>query len=152
MPLDNPAQILPSVTAVNDDWKFKISGDFQLPNENAFLHVSRRVVVMVIQTDLTQGDDLGILRSLGKTVKMGGFRALRFVGVDADRSVDPIELVGKRYRGGKVIRPPTSADGKQVFQSCRAGALDHSIAVAVELWIIEMRVGIKKELIHESII
>lgn len=152
MPLDNAAQIHPSLTAVNDDWKLKISGDFQLSNENAFLHVSRRMVVVVIKASLTYSDDLGILRSLWEKVKVRRRGFLGFVRVDPDRSVDPIELIGKRHSRGKVVRPSTSTYGKQVFQARRAGALDHSVAVTVKLRIIEMRVGIKEELIHESII
>jgi hypothetical protein len=55
-----------SVTGVDDDGKATLDGELKLSRENVALDLSRAVVVMIVESDLTPGDHLWALNKMAK--------------------------------------------------------------------------------------
>ena len=70
---------------------------------------------------------------------MSGRDFLGFVGMDADGGVDPVVRFGVRNRGVELFRAGTYADGKNRVHTGGAGAIEHGVAILVELGEIDVR-------------
>ena len=125
---------------MNDDGKPCLLRKCHLIAEDAVLHIARRMIVVVVETDLAPGDDFGMLRQPGQVSQMLLRYLLRFVGMDADGGVNPIMMFGKWQRGIELLRSGARADGEECRHACRAGAIEHGFAVFGELREVDVRV------------
>ncbi len=98
---DQAQQIVPGIlavvgrTAVNDDRQLGRSRHFHLLEEDALLHVARRVIVKVVEPDLAPGDDFGIVRQALQFVEVGWLGEFGFMRVNSDGRVNPVVLLGE---------------------------------------------------------
>ena len=101
------------------------------------------MVVVIIEAHFAPGDHArvpGELVELREMLFGGGFRVVR---MNADRGVDPIVLLGERNRGiDPLRRAGAAADGQQRCDARRARAVEHRLAVFVELRDFQVRVRI----------
>src|SRR5580658_9776741 len=102
------------------------------------------MIVIVIESDLAPGDDLGMLcQSLHRLVS----RVIREPGLmrmNPDGCVQERILVRELNSGIERWRAVAVANGDDRPNSCRSGVSDHLFAIGVELLAVEMRVRIYK--------
>jgi len=67
---------------------------------------------------------------------------LRFVGMNPDRGVNPIVLLGEGHRRIELLGAWACADGEECRDSGGACAIKHGSAVFGELWEVDVRVRI----------
>ena len=139
---------MPGIAAVNDDGELGGVGEFHLLAEDTFLEVARGMVVEIIETDFAPGDDFGMLREAGKCVQMGQGDLPSFVGMDADRGVNPIPGFGVGESGVQFVWARAGTDGEQRCYTRGLGASEHGVAVSVELGEIDVSVGVNE--LHDS--
>jgi hypothetical protein len=60
----------PGITAVNDDRELGGVSEFHLLAENAFLEVTRGMIVEIVEADFAPGDDFRMLREAGESIEM----------------------------------------------------------------------------------
>ena len=139
---DHGEGIVPGFACVNDDGPFRLSGQNQLRREHGALHVARRKVVMVIETDLAYCQHLGMAREFGQAVQ--GLRSdlSGVVGMHADRCEDESVLLGEPDAGLEIRRAAAGSNRHNALDAGGAGALDGGIAVGGELLIIQVTVRI----------
>ncbi len=87
--------VVPGVPAMNDDRQLSRVSQLHLCAEDRCLHVARRMIVEIIQTDFAPGNDFAMLREAGEFVEVMLGDCLGFVRVDADTGVDPFVLFGE---------------------------------------------------------
>ncbi len=132
--------------AVDEDGKFDGGGELELLAEDALLHLSRRVVVMVVESDFSDGDDLRVMGEALHEFEVGGGEQARFVRVDADGGVDPEVLLGEGDGAGEVVGAVSVANGEQSSDAGVVGALDDRFAIGGELGAVEMGVGVEEHI------
>jgi hypothetical protein len=93
---------------------------------------------MVVQPDFTYTHNPRILRQLADLQGVMFREMPCIVRVNAHRGVNPIVALGQGDGSLEVIRSGTAPNGQKIAQSGSAGALDHRVAVGVEVGIIEM--------------
>ncbi len=127
---------------MNDDGKLRLPRQRHLVAKNAVLHIARRMIVKIIETDFAPSNDFGMLRQPGQLVQMLVRNFLRLVGMNPDGGVNPLVLLGKGQRGIELFRTWACADCKQCRHSRFASAVEHGVAVFRELWEVDVRVRI----------
>ena len=98
------------------------------------------MVIKIIQTNLTPGNDFGMFRQSGQVIQMLLRYFVRLVRMNPDRRVNPIVLLGEGQCRIELLRAGSCADGEQRRHSRGARALEHGFAVFRELWKINVRV------------
>ena len=138
--LENLERIVPCLAAVQDHRQPGLPGHFQLPAEDALLHLARRMIVVVIEADLAPRDHFRMPCQAGKAREMlfGGLDG--FVRMDPDGRPDPVMLLRKRKRRLQLRRPASAADGRNSHHACRARSIEHRLPVVVELGKLQVRV------------
>ncbi len=124
--LDHVQAIGPGITAMNDNRQLGLLCKRHLIAKHFLLHIARRMIVVVVKTDLAPGNNFGMLRQPRQFLQMLWRDFLRFVRMYTDGGVNPIMLFGKRQRG------------IQLLGSRRA--IEHSFAVFRELRKLNVRV------------
>ena len=127
---------------MDHDWQPRRTRHFELPAKHLLLHVPRRMIIVIVETNLAPGNHPGKSRQFLQIGKMRLRGKFRFVGVNADSRGDPVLLLGKWKCCIQVLRASTAADGKQRGHARSAGAFEHFAAVCVELREFEMGVRI----------
>ena len=117
-------------------------GDLQLPREDRALHVARREIVMVIEADFADGQHLRMRGQLAQPREGFGRGLGGIVRMHADGGVDERIALGQPDGGFQVGRAVAGADGHHALHAGGAGALDHLLAVGVELGVVQVAVGI----------
>jgi hypothetical protein len=129
---------------------FAASCHLHLLNEDALLHIARRVIVEVVEADLAPGDHVGIAGKALEFVEVRWRGECSFVRMNADRRVDARVFIGEfdgaveRARAGTVA----VADGEH---RCYAGCLGSSediSAVGIKALVLEMAVGVGEHWCH----
>ena len=69
--IDEPPRILVRFTVVQDDRQVQFAGESKLAGENSALHLARREIVVIVQTDLPYGDHLRLCGQLGQVHEDG---------------------------------------------------------------------------------
>src|ERR1700730_15124233 len=82
--------IRPSFAAVNDDGTAGAARDLELLSKDTLLNVARRMVVVIIEADFTQGEKFRMLRQLRELVIVRGRGELGFMWVNPGSGVDPV--------------------------------------------------------------
>src|SRR5690348_5042608 len=101
------------------------------------------MVVKIIEPHLTPGQHARVLRQFGESRKMFFCRGAGVVRMDADRSVDPVVMLGEWNRGiDALCWACDAADREDRHHAGRTGALEHRIAVCRERVALQMRMSI----------
>src|SRR5258705_5696333 len=131
--VDHVQTIGPGIAAVNDDGKLCLLRKGHLIAEDAVLRFARRMIVVVVETDLAPGDDFGMLRQLSQLIQMLLRDFLGFMGMNANGGVNPVMLFGKWQCGIELLAARPGADSEQSRDSSRTRAIEHGFAVLREL-------------------
>jgi hypothetical protein len=100
------------------------------------------VVVPVVESDFSDGDESRVGGELVQVVEVRRGEQACFVRVDSGGGVDPRVALGKGQGAGDVIGALAVADGEECANAGIVSALDHGIAIFGELWTIEVGVGV----------
>ena len=123
-----------AVASVDHDGFARIAGDTHLLDEHIALDVTRRVVVVVIQSDLADRDDFRVRREFGKP-SIGFAVGLRgIVRMHTNGRVNKWITVRQADAHFEVRRSVAGADRHHRFDAGGERPLDHGFAVVVELF------------------
>ena len=111
-------------------------GQVELFDEDALLNVARRMVVVIVEADLADGQEFGVLGQSGKLFVMRWRGELGFVRVNSGGGVDPGETLGEGHRRSQ--RAGGSADGQNVAHTGGLRAGQHVHAIRVEFGHVQM--------------
>ncbi len=125
---------------MNDDGQFCFLRERHLVAKDALLHVARRMIIEVVETNLAPRDDFGMLRQPCQLIQMLLRHFLRFMGMNPYSRVNPIMLFGERQRCIQLLGPRPRADSEQCRNTRSPRAIEHGIAVLRELRKINVRV------------
>jgi|SRR5215469_2122140 len=133
---------------MNDDWKFGRARDFHLAKKDLLLYVTRRVIVVVVETNLTEPNYARIARKGFEFCVIALRRQLGFMRVNTDAGVDPIVLISDADSAIERARSGAAADSKNVYDASGPSALQHFVTISVEPGAFQMRVGIDQHLLE----
>src|SRR5579872_2372420 len=134
--------IRPCLPRVDHDGFPCSGGQRELLAKDAALDVAGREIVMIVESDLADGENLRLFRELRQSFERPGRGFGGIVRVDADGRVDEIVPAGETERGFEIGRAVTRANGHHTRDAGCTGALNGRVAVRVELLVIQMTVGI----------
>src|SRR5260370_15348296 len=103
---DHIQTIGPGIAAMNDNRQLGLLRERHLVAENAVLHIARRMIIEIIETNLPPGDDLGMLRQPGQFLQMLWRDFLRFVRMYTDGGGNPSMLFSKQQPGIPLLHSP----------------------------------------------
>src|SRR5258705_174004 len=127
--------------SVNRDREPSLTRHSQLPFECFALHLTGRVVVMKIQTDLAPGDHLWVLREILELLVQLFVEQSSFVRVNADSRVDEGILFSYSKRGRvRVCGYFAITHAHDYLDSGVKRPLNDGFAVGVKLGSLEVRV------------
>ena len=133
---------MPGVATVDDDGQIELARELQLTDQDLPLHVARRMVVVIIESDFANRHQLRMRRELSELVEMAVPRLRGLVRVNARRGVNPLVSLGNPHGLAQAVGSPGPADGQQILQPGATRALDHGVAVRVKVGIVEVAVGV----------
>jgi hypothetical protein len=139
-------KVIPGIVAVlagaamDQDWEPYGCGKLQLLPEDLLLNVTGRVVVMVVEANLANGDDLGVLCEPLHVREVRGGEQACFMGMDPKGCVDPGVLFGDGDGAGDVVWTFSVANGEEGADTDLVSALNGSFAIRGELGSVEMSV------------
>src|ERR1700676_3262757 len=116
----------------------------QLLQKYPLLHISRRMIIEIVQPNLAPGNDLGALCQSRHLLEIGLTGKFSFVRMNSDRRINELVLFGELDGTIKRAWARSTADRENGFNSRLLGTLEHGRAVGIELLHLEMRVGIDK--------
>ena len=111
----------------------------ELPAKHSGLHVPRRMIVVIVESDFAPRDHARMPSQPVEFRVMRVGRVPRLVRMDPHGSIDPIILLGIRNRGPELFEFRSVADGQQGSNARCLRALEHRIAVGIEVGNIHMR-------------
>jgi hypothetical protein len=91
---------------MNDQWQVAIVSDRYLFFERRTLLVARRVVVVVVESRFSDGDDARLIKKVGDR----GNTVTRFMGMKADRGEHIIVMTGGIKRSETAVSVTTHDD------------------------------------------
>src|SRR6476646_516303 len=147
--VDQAHGVVPCLPGVDDDRLWRIDGELQLTREDAALHFARREIVMVIQADLTDGEDLGVSSQDLEMIEGRGRGFRRVVRMYAYSRVDELVHIGETDGRFEIGRAIARADGQHACYTGGAGTLDNGIQVGLKLCIIQ--VAVRVDQVHFSL-
>src|SRR3954470_16820318 len=100
------------------------------------------MIVVVVEADLTVGDDLLIPRQLAKVIVPAIEDMFHFMGMDADGGIDGRVLL--RQCNGRTASRQIAADGYEGFDTGFSGAGNHRLAILILTGIVQMGMRIEK--------
>jgi hypothetical protein len=148
MSLNDLPQIRVGIPAVNDDRTPELLRQFQLPYEHLLLDLAWGSVVVVVQSDLADGNYPRVLQQTAQDFEMVFLGLDGIVGMNSCRGVNPVVPGGDGRGRRQVFDAGTTAHREDVRHSGRPGTFDDLFAVGIEIGIVEMGVGIDEELSH----
>ena len=133
------------LTAVNYDRQAPPSSNTDLPPEHLSLHLTRAVIIVKVEPDLTPCDDIFRFRELQKV----GFRfvviELGIVRVHPNARIDIVVMLGNSYRPPKVIRMRVArTDIQHRHNTGLPSPSDHLVTVNLKRLAVNMTMGIKE--------
>src|SRR6266851_10021822 len=127
---------------MDDDGLAGVAGDAHLFDKNVALDIARRVVVVIIEAGLADGDHFRMRRQHSQALINIVSRLRSVVRMHADGGVQRRVTIRQADAGFKIGRSVASADGHHVLDSGGEGALDHGFAVGIELLTVQMTMGV----------
>ena len=127
---------------MNHDRQFGRTRQFHLLQKYLLLQFAGRVIVKVVEPDLPPGNDLGPPCQLFKLLEVGIRGQLGFMRMNADCGEDKVVLLGKANAAVERPRPRSTANSDNLFHAAIARAGDRLLTVGVELFHVEMGVGV----------
>ena len=144
MLLDEAEALVPGIlrvfrgTAVNHDRQLGSACQLHLADKNLALHLTRRMVVKVVESDLSPGQHLGMLSQLREFFEVLFACQLRFMGMDADGRINPVVPIGELYCAVKGTGAGSTAYGEDIVDPSGPGALEHLCAISIKLLHLKM--------------
>src|SRR5258708_5408915 len=139
---DHRKRVLPGLARVDDDGFSCACGQIELRGKDRALHVARREVVMIIEADFANGQHFRVARQLAQARERFGRSLRRVVRMRAHRRIDERILRGQPDSDFEIGRTAASPDGHHALDTGGAGAFDGCVAVARQLLVVQMAVGI----------
>ena len=142
--------------AVNDDGQLGRFCQFHLLQEDSFLHVSWRVIVKVVQSDLAPGDDSGMARPLCQAGVCRIVCQTGFVGMNSHTRPDfrvlrfPVVFFRQLNTAVGRVGAVAVADGEIGNDAALLRASQHLVAVSVVALALEMSVRVDKHVRREG--
>jgi hypothetical protein len=129
------------VSLVKKNRAAALGGELQLRDERPLLQISRREIAAVVETALTDGDDLGVVKKRPQGRQAVDVETACVMGVNAGRREQ-----GPRACLGKLERPHTarhrcSADDEASHTRARR-AFQHGVTICVETVVPEIEADI----------
>ena len=153
--LDERETVVPCVLAVlagttmDDDRQFRRTRKLHLADEYVLLHVARRVVVIVVEADLSPSDDLRPARELLEFCEIGVFSQLGLVRMNADARINEVVLLSNPDRAIECPGPVAGSDAENVGDTSFLRPSDDLLAIRIEARAVEVAVGID---VHEMLV
>src|SRR5208283_5186762 len=120
--------------------------EFHLLKKYELLHVTRGVIVEIVEANLAPSNDFRVPREGDQLVEVYLRRKRGFVRVDTDRGIDSVILLSELDRAveGSSAGSIAVADGEHSRDPCCLCPCEHVWAIAVEAFIFRMtvRVGV----------
>ena len=79
---------------MNHDRQIGSASHLHLADKNLSLYLTRGMIVVVVETDLSPGEHLGVFRQGGELLKIPFADQFGFMGMDSDSGIHPIMLIG----------------------------------------------------------
>ena len=143
-------------TAVNDDGQLCCLSQLHLPPENRLLNLAGRMVVKIVEADLSPGDDFWVPRPFEQLGISGVIGKACLVGMDADARPDfgilRVAAIFFRQPDAAVggIGSFTIANCEIGFNARLFGAGQRLVAIGVVTFAFEMSVGIDEHACGET--
>src|SRR5690349_17813169 len=102
-------------TAVDDDRQFSRARDLHLAQEDLLLHIARRMIVVVIESDLAEPNHATMTRKRFELCVVALCSQPGFVWMNADAGIDPVVLLSDADRAIESAGPGAAADRKDVY-------------------------------------
>src|SRR6267142_6928788 len=125
--------ICPRVAAMDDNGLLRPPRQRNLVSENMRLHFARRMIVKIIESDFSPRDDFRMLSQPCQFFQVLRCDFLRFVGMNANRRVNPVMSFGKGQRGIELLGSRAGTDGEERAHSSGARAFEHGVTIFREL-------------------
>src|SRR6266576_678217 len=116
---------------MDDDGQLRRASLLHLPDEYLLLHVARRMIVEVVQTDFAPGYDLGPLCQFGHPIEGCCVSQLRFMWMNTDGRVHELILLREQNAAIEIRRPVAIPDRDNRLDPCLSSASDDRLAVGV---------------------
>src|SRR5437763_7752616 len=100
MLLDKIKTLFPRIIAIlrrptmNDDRQLGRTRHLHLPNENALLNIPRRMIVIIVESNLPPRDHLRIVRELLELLEIRIHREFRFMRMNSHRRINEVMRLG----------------------------------------------------------
>jgi len=131
------------VAAVDDKRQPRLNSNFYMPLENGLLCLSCRILVIVIQSGLTQPHHRCVLGEFSKSDEIGLRDRICIMRMDACRGGYETGMIrGKEYRGAARIN--AASHGYDMSHPRRTGAVQHRVKVRYEPLVIQVGVRVYK--------
>src|SRR4029077_3844841 len=127
---------------MDDDGQLRRSSLLHLPNEYPLLHVARRMIVEVVQTDFAPGYDLRLFCQLGHPVEGRCISQLRLVRMNADGRVHKLILLREQNPAIEIHGPVAIPDRDNRFDPTLSSASNQRLTVGLVAGYFKMSVGI----------
>ena len=144
MLLDQRQRVVPGLARVNDNRLFGRGRDSHLLHERRFLNIARRKIVVIVETDFAHGEHLGMRQKIGQASEIARTRLRGIMRMNADCGVERRMLIGQPEAGFEIGRTVARPDGHHVLDAGSEGALDHRLAILVELGAVQMAMGVNE--------
>ena len=117
----------------------------QLLHKYLLLHIPRRMIVEIIQSNLAPGKDFGLLCQLCHLFEIGIGSEFGFVRMNSNGRINEIVLFCEPDAAVERARASSAADGDNRLDPRFAGAGNYGLTISIELLHFEMRVGIDED-------
>src|SRR5262249_987272 len=134
-------RVLLGFARMNHGRQSPLACEAKLFPEGLPLNVARRVVVVIIKSNLPPADHTWMTSMFKEPVIQSGVEEPGFVRMNADGGIDEIVLFGEPERGSmRVLRYIAVAHTDDRFNARVKSPLDYQAAVAVEVFALDMGV------------
>ena len=128
---------------MNYNGQFPSSHLGELPSKDLLLHISRRMVEVIVEPHFAPADHFSVPRQFIELCEVLFVRRTRIMRMNANCRVNPVMLFGVGYRRVEPFRRACpAADRQQRFNTGRSRAFEHRLAIRIKLREFKMCVGI----------
>ena len=133
---------------MNYDWQLGGLCQLQLPEKYLLLHITRRVIVEIVESNFAPGNDLGPLCQLYQLDEVVIVGQSSLMWVDANGRVNKFVTLSKLNPTIKRSWPGPAANSDDTLNPSLPRSRDHRLAISVELIHLEVGVGVDE---HRSL-
>ena len=131
-------RIVPGFTRMDHDGLARFGRNRHLFDEHRLLHIARRMIVVIIQSDFAQRQHLRMRQQLGQLLCSFRRRLRRVVRMHAHGRIDGCVAIRQARRYLDVRRTIARSDCQHALDSGRECAIDDGIAIGVEIGVVQV--------------